>query len=40
MDNNKEDDRKKAIEYVKNEICIVATIIEHDSIEDTDATME
>lgn len=40
LDNNKEDDRKKAIEYVKNEICIVATIIEHDSIEDTDATME
>lgn len=40
LDNQKEDDRKKAIEYVKNEICIIWTIIEHDSIEDTDATME
>ncbi|MDD2870650.1 MAG: hypothetical protein PHS49_01560 [Candidatus Gracilibacteria bacterium] len=40
LDNKKEIDRKKAIEFVKNEISIIATIIEHDSIEDTDTTME
>ncbi len=40
LDNSNEEDRKKAIEFVKNEISILATIIEHDSIEDTDSTME
>jgi len=40
LDNANIEHRKKAIEYVKNEISIIGTIIEHDSIEDTDATME
>ncbi len=40
LDCTNEDDRKKAIELIKNEISIIATCIEHDSIEDTDWTME
>lgn len=40
LDNTKENDRKKAIQFVKNELSILWTIIEHDSIEDTDSTME